>query len=276
MLTLALPILFAVLIWWLSTGLILWVGSHSGLSKQACMVGASVLAVMAFLLLFLTRGAETVMAVYTSFLAVIVIWGWHELAFLLGLVTGSRKQACPEGVTGLARFSMAVEVVIFHELALLATGMIIAFITLGADNHMAVMTFLILWLMRISAKLNLYLGAPNINTDMMPDHLSYMKSYFQRGAISPFFALAITLGTLTFGYFAKETWQATGAREATEAALLATLIALAVIEHWFFVFPFNETRMWSLFSRARKKLTSTKHMTNTDPRSTARNKAVQM
>ncbi len=41
---------------------------------------------------------------------------------------------------------------IWHELAIAASGVAIALATLGGQNQIALVTFAVLWLMRLSAK----------------------------------------------------------------------------------------------------------------------------
>ena len=55
---------------------------------------------------------------YLAFGSVIVMWGWHELAFLTGWITGPRKIALSANTKGMQRFKEATQVMIHHEIAL--------------------------------------------------------------------------------------------------------------------------------------------------------------
>lgn len=248
------PALFALGIWWFSTGIILALGRWTRKTPLLGLVLAGLIAIAAFAWIIVARGADHVYVVYASFTAAILIWGWHELAFLSGFVTGPRKQHCPEGATGLIRFRYAFETVLFHEFALLVTAMAIAFATLGAVDLTALGTFTILWLMRISAKLNLYFGAPNASTDMLPDQLNYLKSYFGKGSVGLCFALTVTLATLAFAYFVAQAAFAQEQAKLVQASLYASLLALAILEHWFFVLNFNEASLWHPFKKRASKI----------------------
>ena len=66
------------------------------------------------------------------------------------------------------RFINATQTVIYHEVAILATVAAIVALTWGAPNQFGTLTFIILWLARLSAKLNVYLGVPNLTEEFLP------------------------------------------------------------------------------------------------------------
>jgi hypothetical protein len=117
---------------------------------------------------------------------------------------------------------------------------------------------LVLWAMRLSAKLNLFLGVPILHDQFLPGHLRYLGSFFNKGRLNFLFPIVITGSTIV-------TTILVGRALATNAstfdtvgfALLATLMALAVIEHWFMVLPLPVERLWSwgMRSRSPPKLT---------------------
>ena len=69
-------------------------------------------------------------------------------------------------------------------------------LTWGAPNQIGVWTFVILWLMRLSAKLNVYLGVPNLTEEFLPDDLAYLKSYFANAPMNLLFPISVTPSTL--------------------------------------------------------------------------------
>jgi putative photosynthetic complex assembly protein 2 len=100
--------------------------------------------------------------------------------------------------------------------------------------------------MRISAKLMVFFGAPNLSAHFLPRHLDYLKSYFGRGSSPAFIALAICVvsgATAILGYQA--VLAPTGGFEATSSALLATLAALALFEHVALVLPLRDSALWA-------------------------------
>ena len=77
-----------------------------------------------------------------------MIWGWHEMSFLLGFVTGSRREACAGGCRGWRHFWHATQAILHHELAIAATAVVMVALTWGGANQVGLWTFLVLWVMR--------------------------------------------------------------------------------------------------------------------------------
>ena len=122
----------------------------------------------------------------------------------------------------------------------------------GQPNQVAVWTYGALWTMRLSAKLNVFLGVRNLNEQFLPEHLRYIGSYFRQAPGNRFFAFSVIVAMLA----TTATWQAAtapdaSAFEATAAALVAALLSLAVLEHWFMVLPLPSERLWQWGLRSR-------------------------
>ncbi len=256
MLTYGLPVLFVLFLWWFSTGLVLYVIGLPLSTRRRNMTVMTGLAAFALAALYATGDVMTVTAAYAAFTAAIVVWGWHEMSFLTGLVTGPRNAACPgrDGEPGCepAPLGPAVQSVIYHEAAIALTAALIAAITWDGANQVGLWTFVILWLMRLSAKLNVYLGVRNLTESFLPPHLEYLKTYFCRKPMNAFFPVAVTASTVVAVALVMAAAGATTAFTATSLTFLATLMALAVIEHWFLVIPLPAERLfgWGLASRA--------------------------
>jgi putative photosynthetic complex assembly protein 2 len=239
------PILFALFIWWFSTGVILYL---DGLPRRTFRLSMQVITVAAGLSLFALAWAsndDSVAGAYIAFTCALFVWGWHEMSFLMGFVTGPRTSACPEGATGLRRAWYATETILYHELAIALTAIVIAVISTG-PNRVGLWSFLVLWILRISSKLNVFLGVPNLAEDWLPEHLVYLKSYFRKRPMNLFFPFAVTISTVLTAVLV--VWasdpQATAA-QATGWTLIATLLGLAVLEHWILVLPIPFAAIWS-------------------------------
>lgn len=248
----ALPVLYALFLWWFSTGLILWLDGRPRRTFRWSLMGASLLAALALYGLVASSDDRSVGGSYLAFTCALMVWGWHEIAFLMGYVTGSRRTACSEGTKGWPRFVEASQAVLHHELAIAATGLLVLMLTWGAANQVGAWTFLLLWGMRLSAKLNLFLGVPNLSEELLPDHLRYLKSYFARRRMNPFFPVSITAATVV----AAMLLQAALALEAepfevTAFTFLAALMSLALLEHWLLVLPLPDTALWGWALRSR-------------------------
>ncbi|MEL6316740.1 MAG: putative photosynthetic complex assembly protein PuhE [Pseudomonadota bacterium] len=235
------PLLAAACLWWASTGLIFLL--------DRVWPPAQTLAAATLALAFALAGAlglrehDGVGAAYAGFICGLGVWAWHEVAFLTGFLSGPRQGRCPPGLRGWARFRAASETILHHELALAATLGLLALALWSSDNQMALWTFALLWVMRLSAKLNLFFGAPNISLELLPERLSHLPSYFGRGPVGLMFAASVGLGGLGTAALLAAAAQAEGGTQ-TGLLLLAGLLALAVLEHWFMASPLPDAALW--------------------------------
>jgi putative photosynthetic complex assembly protein 2 len=236
---------FAVFMWWFSTGLVLLLDSMPRRTFRWSLLTSTLLTIAALAALHRTSQQTSLAGAYCAFTCALLIWGWHELTFLTGAITGPRRHALPAHVTGWPRFAASVQAILWHELAILAMGALIVTLTWGAPNQVGTTTFIVLWVMRISAKLNLYFGVRNLSEEFLPAHLAYLASFFRRrrmNALLPFSVLgaSVVAGTLI---------SAAGAHAAVPAAavgsaLVATLLVLAIVEHLLLVLPIPATALW--------------------------------
>ena len=204
---------------------------------------ATLLLVAAVAAVAATRDTMSPGAMYAGFTAAIVAWGWVEVLFLTGVVTGPRRTPCPPGASGLARVGHAIEAILYHEIALLGVGGLIAWAAWGGENQIAVWTYALLWVMRLSAKLNLFHGVPVLNDGFLPEAVSHLRSYFRRRRAGALFATSVLAAGLALAFLLVA---ATGADEAEAVglALLATLLALALLEHLFMILPVPLEMAW--------------------------------
>lgn len=238
-----LPIVFAVFIWWFSTGLILWLDGLPRTTFRWSLVLSSVLAIAAFAGLVQASGRSDVASAYCAFTCALLVWGWHELSFLTGWITGPRKTASPPGASEDQRFLHAVQAILWHELGILAVGLSIVGLTWNEPNQVGTWTFLVLWIMRTSSKLNLFLGVRNFSEEFLPPHLAYLQSFFRRRAMNLLFPLSVTAATVVAWRLYAAASEA-GPAAATGLLLVDTMLALAIVEHWLLVLPLPATALW--------------------------------
>ena len=237
--------LAALFVWWLSTGVVLLLNGLPRRSYPWSTLGASLLAGVAFYVIVVTGAETTPAAAYAAFLAGVALWGWHELTFLQGTLAGPRKVACPEDASDRTRFVLAVRTLLYHELAILATLGLLLIVSWGQPNKLGLWTFLVLFGMRLSAKLNVFLGVPNLSEEFLPQHLGFLKSYFGRKPMNGLFPISITLSTLCAAYvFHLAVAPDAGAFAASGYTLLGALIALGTLEHWLLVLPLPDAALW--------------------------------
>ena len=241
-------VLFALFVWWFSTGAILWlIGRRPGPATVwwCAPVGLAGLAALTW-----AGQLDGTTAAFTGFIGAIAVWGWLELAFLAGVITGPNTLPCPPGTRGWKHFLMAWGTVAHHELALLATLIGVVVATDGNPDQTGLWTFLILFFARISAKLNVYFGVPYFTHDLMPPHVAHMKTYFADRRMNLLFPVSITALT-----FAMACWIERAIAQPDAAAgfvILATLTALALLEHWLMVLPVRESALWKWASKKPK------------------------
>ncbi|MFO6465216.1 putative photosynthetic complex assembly protein PuhE [Jannaschia sp. KMU-145] len=234
---------FALFAWWASTGAIL-VAVRT--TRRPIVVVLATLPIMfAGLAAFVwVSGGSGLVAVYGAFLAALVIWGWIELAFLVGVITGPSTLPAKPGVPEWERFVRAWGTVAYHEMTLTAALIGLAILSHGTENRIGFWTFAVLYAARISAKLNLYLGVRKVNTSFIPHHLSHLPSHFREARINWLFPTSVTaLSFVTFGWL-QRIWAAGSPAEAAGFALLAALTALALLEHWFMVVRLPDEKLW--------------------------------
>jgi len=240
------PVLFTLFIWWFSTGLILWLDRLPRSTFRYSMAGATLIAGAGLVVLHATRNTATETGAYAAFAAAIAVWAWHECAFLFGYMTGPERRPCPADCRGFARFVRALRSILHHELALAATALVVVALTSGGANQVGLWTFVILWIMRISTKINLFLGVPNVGEEFLPSDLRYIATYFARRPMNLFFPLAVSAATGLLVHLMRELSGPTlSSFQGVAHVFYATLLALAVIEHWFLVAPLPVAALWS-------------------------------
>ena len=248
-----LPIGYGLLVWWLSTGLVLYAIGLSGARSRATLAGAALLLGASLAVLAPSRDDVGLVSTYIAFTAAIGVWGAQEIAFLSGWITGSWREGCPPAARGWGRTGFAIRAVWHHELALAASGLAVVACTAGGDNQVGAWTYGVLFAMRISAKLNVFLGVPNLTENFLPAHLAYLKSFFGRAPMNLLFPVSVSASTVALVLLVQA---AAGADAAAGTALilLATLVALGLLEHWFLVLPLPVEALWAwgLASRERR------------------------
>lgn len=239
------PLLFALLIWFIGTGAVVWLDSRPLATFATSFAFGGVAAALATGAVWWSATDAGLSGAYLGFVAAMLIWGWHEMGFLMGFIAGPNRAPCPADATGWARFTQATATVIHHELAIAATALLLCALTWRQPNQAAPLTFLLLFALRLSAKFNLYLGVPNLSDEVFPAHLAYLKSYFRKRAWNPLLPLSL-LGSAGLAGWAWHVAEAAPAQSGTAvtATLLAGLAALGLVEHLFLVLPLRDAKMW--------------------------------
>lgn len=240
-----LPAVFTLLLWWFSTGLIIYLDGLRRETFRWTMLGATTLLLIGLFGLHALAWDTSPGGAWLGFVCGVLCWAWIEIAFLTGLVTGPRRSPIPAGMTGWPRLRAALAALLWHELAIIAMALAILALTWGAPNQIGVWTFLAFWVMRQSAKLNVYLGVRNLSETFLPDHLRYLESFFARRPMNWLFPFSVVAGSAACVLLALAALEPGASRhEAVGFTLLATLVALGLLEHVFMVLPFSADALW--------------------------------
>jgi putative photosynthetic complex assembly protein 2 len=239
------PIVFTLFLWWFSTGVILYLDGLPRHTYRLSFYAFTVLLGDAFVGLWFSRYNTTISAAYVAFTCAILVWAWVEVAFLMGFVTGSRKSACPLHARGWHKAWLAFQAIWHHELALLVLGLVIYALTQGAPNQIGMCAYGTLYVMRLSAKLNVFLGVRNLNEHFLPEHLRYLGSYFTRKWMNPLFPVTVSVASIaTAAVWHSALTAGVSDFHAAAYSFIGTLLALAVLEHWFLVLPIPIEWLW--------------------------------
>jgi len=261
---LLLPALYVLLVWWLGTGIVLWLQDRLTPGSRPAAVVLVVLALLSTIALVISGATLSTAASLAGFTAAVFLWGSLELSHNLGLVTGVHSDHCPAGARGWHRFRLALGTTIWHELSVLGTGLAVAVLLIESINPTGALTFAVLWLMRWSAKLNLFLGVPNFSTEWFPERLRHLASYVRRAPVSVFYPIALTLAALVLVAMLHRAATGDDAQRLVHG-LPAVLLMLAILEHAFLAMPLPDLELWNRWFRSARTRLSTHHSAHNPP-----------
>ena len=241
----ALPLAFALLVWWTATAIVMFLDGLPRSTFRWTLLGVTVLQAAALYGLWRTRSDTSVAGAYLAFTCAVLTWGWQEVFFLTGAITGPRRSACAAGCSGWSHFGHGVQAILHHELSLLVAGVVVIAIGWNAPNPVGMWTYLVLWGMRQSAKLNLFLGVRNMGVEFLPQHLAYLQSFFRRRGMNALFPVSIAaaaglvyvLGRMTLDPAAEP-------NEVSGYALLTAIALLGLLEHGMLMLPVPIEPLW--------------------------------
>ncbi len=248
----AAPVAAAVLLWWASTGVILYLDGLPRRTFKWSLLAVVALGLGALAAIAHVRSDVTAASAYVAFIGGLLVWAVPTAAFYFGAVTGPRQSALAPGIEGWPRFRAAVETMIYHELLCAAGAGLLAAITWTAPNQIALWTYLMLWAMHVSGKLNMYFGVPNLSEEFLPKHLAHLASFMRVRPMNLLFPLSVTLTAGATALLAVLAWSSpASSHQAVGAMLLAVLAALALLEHWLLVLPLSPMALWTWSLKSR-------------------------
>ncbi len=255
LLWLGLP-LFAVAVWWVATVAIIFACGRQRWHRTV-LVTSSGLALGALALMPSVSQITTPLGAVAGFLLGIVAWGWFETSYYTGYVVGLDIPPCPPDCGGWRHFVHGVKANLFHELSIFI-GFALVWMATPGPNRVALWTFLIHWWMHQSAKLNVFFGVRNLNEEYLPEHLRQMTQFFSKRPINWFFPFSVTISTAVAHWLFYRALHATDAFAVAANSLACTLMALAILEHWWLILPQPVgVWAWGLLSRNRPEVKPT-------------------
>ena len=250
-----LPVLFALFVWWFSTGIIMYLDGLPRRTFNWSMIGATLMLGASLWGVYASRGDTSVKGAYCAFSCGLLAWGWQEISFYMGFVTGTRKDPCPEGCSGWRHFGHAIQTSLWHELAIIGSAAIVVALTWHSPNQVGTWTFMVLWWMHQSAKLNVFLGVRNLNEEFLPEHLQFLRSFLTKKPMNLLFPVSVTVSTVIAVHLVNMAG-AHGADAFQRAGFtfLATMMVLAIVEHWLLVLPLPAAALWGWSLKSRGKI----------------------
>jgi putative photosynthetic complex assembly protein 2 len=244
---------YGLFVWWFSTGVVLLLDNLPRRTHRISLAAGSIVAAVALVRLHAVASDGSEAGAYAAFTYAVLAWAWLEMSFFMGVVTGPRRIGADPGAGLALRFRQGVAASLWHELAIVATALYVVAVSWGAANQVGLWTFVVLWTMRTSAKLNVFLGVRNLGEAFLPPHLQYLLTYMARRPMNLLMPVSLTAGTVGAVLLVQAALATHGAAQAG-LSMLATMLALAVIEHWFLILPLPFERLWawSLRSKAQR------------------------
>ena len=240
----ALALLVALTGWWFSTGLVLWLVHRSERQHRSIFAVATVMMLCSFVLVARVAEQLSPAAAVLAFCLALLLWGWLEMSYLMGFITGPHNQTCPENASVFGRLGRGLGTSLWHELVLLAMVSLLYAISVDQPNQITLWAFSVLWLMRWSAKLNLVLGVRNYNREWLPMHLAYLDSYIPRRPFNMLFPLSLAFGSALTYVLLHTSYMATDLSVVVGLTLVGMLAALGTLEHLFLMLPLGDSALW--------------------------------
>ncbi len=243
-LDIGLPFAVVIALWFVSTGLVAMINHRLRQWLGRALVISGMCATVGLGLIVISSTTTASWAIYASFIGGLLIWSWHEISFLSGAIAGSHREPCPKHAKGWVRFSIATAALIHHEFALAMTAGLLLSLAAFTENSTGAYAFGLLLIFRLSAKLNIFWGVPNMSDELLPKRLEYLKSYFGPKRLVIALPISVALIAVWGMYFVMSAFSAATTGMVVQNALLSCLCLLAALEHIFLAIPFRDSALW--------------------------------
>jgi len=241
----AVPLVVTLLVWFFATGLIAWLDNRDRATFPRALAWAGAGGILGLVAVVAGSVMPGMAGAYVGFVGALMVWSWHEASFLMGAVAGPRREPSNPAARGWDRFIDAGSTLIYHEVALALTALMLMSLGWNAPNPTGAEVFVLLLALRLASKFALYAGVPSQVGDLLPPHLDYLRSYFGPRRFSGALGLALVFTVVLATLLGKAALAApAGSAEAVRASLLFAMAALGVLEHVFLALPFRDGALW--------------------------------
>jgi putative photosynthetic complex assembly protein 2 len=146
----------------------------------------------------------------------------------------------------LRHFGHALMASLYHELAVLALASAVVALAWRQPNRVGVWTFVVLWWMHQSARVNVFLGVRNIDEQFLPAHMDWLRGFIAKAPMNFLFPVSVSVSTgVAVLLFAHVADAAAGSGAQAGLMLTGTLMVLAILEHWLLMLPWSTARLWN-------------------------------
>ena len=171
-------VIFAIVLWWVSTGAIILMYRREPWTYDATVGAYSVVAAASMVFLVLLRHNTQVWAVYASFTAGTLVWGWNLACYYTGYITGPKDPQNDGTLSDAERFRHALIRSAYHEMLSAVLVGCSTWLAWGATNIAGFGCIVLFYTLHMLSKLAIYFGVANFSGAWLPAHLQYITAYF--------------------------------------------------------------------------------------------------
>ena len=222
-------ICFALVLCWVSTGIIIVLYRQPRWTYDATFGVLSIITAASVVWMILVRNDTSTTAIYASFSAGTLIWGWNLASYYTGFITGPTL-TIPQHLTTRQRFWLAIKSSLYHECmsCLLVIGSLVM-IPLS-QNVTGPITIVLFYVLHQVAKLNIFFGVLNFSGDWLPDHLKYITVFFGPARLHWFFVVAVAIAAMCATWAISQAVSSELPHAQTAAAFWSLLASVGLLE----------------------------------------------
>jgi len=223
-------ICYALVLWWVSTGIIIVLYRQAPWTYDATFGIMTVVAAASALTIVLTRHSSDVWSTYASFSAGTLVWGWNLASYYTGFIHGPATPIPTQPMSNGLRFRVAVRSSLYHELVSLTLVAIMLVSSISASNKTGQLTVVLFYVLHQLSKLCIYFGVCNFRGDWLPTHLQYITAFFGPARNHWFFFVAVATAGSIVGWASHLARMSTNEAHQVAGTFWVLLAGVAMLE----------------------------------------------